>query len=90
MTLFKFNQILIYSSFASIFINPVIHSYFINAGLGNVWGGDKGLAWLAWLLITIAGVGVKVKVGLEQGSQTRGPHVARQMCLCGPRHHKSN
>ncbi len=25
------------------------------------------------------------KLYLNQGSQTRGPHVARQGCLCGPR-----
>ncbi len=25
---------------------------------------------------------------LDQGSQTRGPHVARLMWLCGPHHHK--
>ncbi len=51
-----------YSSFASIYINAVI-----SLRLAWVeWGCEKGFAWKAWLLINIAMVGVKVKVGLEK------------------------
>jgi len=47
----------IYSSFASIYINPGIYSYLITVGLGSVkkW---KGLYWVAWVLISIARVEV--------------------------------
>jgi hypothetical protein len=51
----------VYSSFGSIYINPVIQVM-----LGwVVWGCEKDFTWVAWLLINIARVGVKVRVGLE-------------------------
>jgi hypothetical protein len=39
------------------------------------------------LLTSLIGQIIWSSYCLHQGSQTRGPHVARQMCLCDLRHH---
>jgi hypothetical protein len=54
----------VYSSFASVYINPVIYSRLINVGLGSV--NCEIVIYVAWLLINIARVGVKAGVDLEK------------------------
>jgi len=53
----------VYSSFVSIHINPAMNSFLIYMLAGIVWGSESGFAQVAWLLINIARVGVKVMVG---------------------------
>ncbi len=52
----------VYSSFASIYINPVIWLMLDWV----VWGSGNVFALVGWLLINIVREGVKTRVGLEK------------------------
>jgi len=97
MTQFRFNQILKFIHNLQVFISIQLLTVIYITLACVVWGSKKGFAWVAWLLIYIARVGVKVRVGLEKLSfetiyncKWYFPSQLKWLLLCYFRHPSNN